>query len=425
VKLLEVVWNYPDTVAHPFDMYYFYWPVHEAALRGWDVEVLTFQVSADQSPRALIDGVPVRRVPGRGRRGKPFSWPFIRALVTTDADIIHCHGYAEGRSELAILLAWLRGRAVVFTPHFHVFPYRRPVREFYDRTIGRFFFHLSDRVIVFTQYTYQHLLALGMRPERLRIVPHVSRPEVFAETAGELPAGALVRAAGVTGDPLILAVGQLIPRKGFEYTLRCLPAIVARFPRAKLLIIGPSQPADPAFRQHLSQLATALHVDRHVQVLQDNSAEFIRDAYRSATILTHPSLVESFGLVLLEAMTAGVPIVAHNGTGIPSTVDDGVTGYVVDVRDREHYTAVLLALLEDSALRQRMGAHGRMQAETRFGQRGAAEALFAVYAEVLDGRHRAGSASTGRASAGHAACQSSSDNVEGLAEKTLWRHEHT
>jgi glycosyltransferase involved in cell wall biosynthesis len=381
MKLLQVVWNFPDTVMRPFDMYYFYWPMQEAILRGWEAEVLTFQVNNHQPTEEIIDGVRVRRCPAGVRKGRPFSWPFTHALLTTDADIIHCHGYGEGRSELAILLARLRRHKVIFTPHFHIYPYRRPLRKLYDKTLGRLFFNLSDRVIVFTEYTSQQLLALGVSRERLRVVPHVSRPEVFTSCTKE--PGNLLRDAGVTGNPLILGIGQLIERKGWEYTIRCLPSIVARFPDAKFLIVGPSQPAEPTFRQHLIQLATELGVIDHIQILQDNTLEFIRDAYRSATILTHPSFVESFGMVLLEAMTAGLPVVAHNGTGIPYIIDDGVTGYVVDVRDVPKYTDALLSLLSDPALRQRMGAEGRRQAETRFGQARVAEQLFAVYAEVI------------------------------------------
>ena len=383
MKLLQVVWNFPDTVIRPFDMYYFYWPVREAVLRGWEAEVLTFQVNNHQPTEEIIDGIRIRRCPAGVRKGRPFSWPFIHALLTTDADIIHCHGYAEGRSELAILLARLCRRKVIFTPHFHTYPYRRPLRELYDKTIGRFFFNLSDRVIVFTEYTSQQLLALGVHRERMRIVPHVSRPEVFAVGTDENEPGSLLRNEGVTGNPLILGVGQLIERKGWESTVRCMPSIIARFPEAKLLIVGPSQPAEPAFRQRLMQLAIELGVIDHIQILQDNTPEFIRDAYRSASILTHPSFVESFGMVLLEAMTAGVPVVAHNGTGIPCIIDDGVTGYVVDVRDVPKYTDALLSLLSDPALRQRMGAEGRRQAETRFGQAEIAAQLFAVYAEVI------------------------------------------
>ena len=381
MKLLQVVWNFPDTVIRPFDMYYFYWPMQEAMLRGWEAEVLTFQVNNDQPAEDIIDGIRVRRCPAGVRKGRPFSWPFIHALLTTEADIIHCHAYGEGRSELAILLARLCRHKVIFTPHFHVYPYRRPLRELYDKTFGRLFFNLSDRVIVFTEYTSQQLLALGVGSERLRVVPHVSRPEAFASCTEE--PGNLLRDAGVTGNPLILGVGQLIERKGWEYTFHCMPSIVARFPEAKLLIVGPSQPAEPAFRQHLIQLATELGVIDHIQILQDNTPEFIRDAYCSATILTHPSFVESFGMVLLEAMTAGLPVVAHNGTGIPCIIEDGGTGYVVDVHDVPKYTDALLSLLGDPALRQRMGAEGRRQAEARFGQAGVAGQLFAVYAEVL------------------------------------------
>ena len=381
MKLLQVVWNFPDTVMRPFDMYYFYWPVREAVLRGWDAEVLTFQVDNRQPAEEIIDGIRVHRCPAGVRKGRPFSWPFIRALLTTDADIIHCHGYGEGRSELAIIIARLRRRQVIFSPYFHVYPYQRPLRKLYDKTLGRLFFNLNDRVIVFTEYTFKQFLALGVRSERVRVIPLVSRPDVFDAHDGN-EAGRLLREAGVTGSPLILGVGQFIERKGWEYTLRCLPAIIARYPQAKFLIAGPSQPAEPAFRQRVIQLATELGVLDHLQIVQDNSAEFIRDAYCSATIVTHPSFVESFGLVLLEAMTAGVPVVASKATGIPDIIDHGVTGYVVDVRDTHEYTKALLSLLDDPALRQRMGNEGRKQAKTRFDQAEIASQLFAVYAEV-------------------------------------------
>jgi len=383
VKILQVVWNFPDTVMQPFEMYYFYWPMREAVLRGWKAEVLTFQVNDAQPAEEIIDGIRVRRCPAGRRKGRPFSWPFISALLTTDADIVYCHGYGEGRSELAILLSRLRGRHVIFAPYFHAYPYRRPARELYDRTLGRFFFNRSDRVIVFTDYTADLLRNLGVDGRRLQAIPLTSRPEVFAEQTGEREAGSLLRAAGVRGNPLMLGVGQLLERKGWEHTVRCLPAIIARFPQARLLIIGSSRPAEPAFRERLEQLATELGVLDSIQIRQDNSPEFIRDAYRSATILTHPSFVESFGLVLLEAMTAGVPVVAHNGTGIPCIVDDGVTGYVVDVRDTQTYTELLLSLLSDSALRQRMGAEGQRQAIARFGQAEVAERLFTVFADML------------------------------------------
>lgn len=383
MKLLQVVWNFPDTIMRPFDMYYFYWPMREAIRRGWEAEVLTFQVHSHQPAEEVIDGIYVHRCSAGRRKMHPFSWPFIHALLNTDADIIYSHGYGEGQSELAILLARLRRRKVIFVPYFHAYPYHRPLRELYDKTLGRFFFNHSDRVIVSTNYTAQLLRDLGVSDQQLRVIPHPSRPEVFADSTDESEPGSLLRQAGVTGNPLILGVGQLIERKGWEYAVRCLPPIVARFPEAKLLIIGPSRSTKPAFHERLMQLAIELGVIDHIQILQDNSPEFIRDAYRSATILTHPSFVESFGLVLLEAMTAGIPIVAHNGTGIPCIVDDGVTGYVVDVRDTQAYAGALLSLLNDSSLRQRMGAEGRRQAITRFDQTELATQLFTLFADVL------------------------------------------
>ena len=395
MKLLQVVWNFPDTVMRPFDMYYFYWPVREAVLRGWEAEVLTFQVDEHQPAEEIIDGVRVRRCPAGVRKGRPFSWPFIHALLTTDADIIHCHGYGEKRSELAILIARLRRHKVIFTPHLTIYPYRRPVREFYDKTLGRFFFTLADRVIIFTDFTRQKLIELGIPARKLCIVPHVSRPEVMADIEPREAAGSLLQEAGVTGNPLILGVGRLSSKKGWQYTVRCLPAIVERFPEATFLILAPPFLEEPDFPRALMQQATELGVAKHLKFLMHNSAERIRDAYRSATILTHPSIVESFGMVLLEAMTAGVPVVAHNGTGLPCIIDDGDTGYVVDVSDTPRYTKKLLSLLEDRSLLQRMGSEGRRQAETRFSQAEIASHLFGIYEQVLGIDPRDTAAQTG------------------------------
>ncbi len=383
MKLLQIVWNFPDTITRPFDMYYFYWPVREAALRGWQAEVLTFQANQQQSRNTLIDEIRVMRCPTRGRKGHLFSWSYIRALLTTNADIIHTHGYAEGHSELAILVARLRGRKVIFTPHFHIYPYRRPLRELYDRTIGRYLFNLSDRVIVFTEYTRSYLVAMGVRPEKLRVIPHVARPEVFEGDRDKEVPGKLLHEVNCTGSPLILGVGQLIKRKGWEYVVRCMPAIVARFPQAVLLILGYPSRNEPTFPGALMQLSKELGVQDHVLIRLNNSAEFMRDAYRSATIMTLPSLVESFGIVLLEALAAGLPVVAHNGTGLPCIIDDGITGCVVDVRDTAQYTAALLTMLSDDAVRVRMGKVGRQQAVTRFSLEAVAEQLFAIYAELL------------------------------------------
>ena len=63
MKLLQIVWNFPDTVMRPFNMYYFYWPAREAVLRGWQAEVLTFQVNEHQPAEEVIDGILVRRCP--------------------------------------------------------------------------------------------------------------------------------------------------------------------------------------------------------------------------------------------------------------------------------------------------------------------------------------------------------------------------
>jgi glycosyltransferase involved in cell wall biosynthesis len=389
VQLTQVVWNFPSSVREPLGMYYFYWPVREAVARGHQAEVLTFQNHPGQPAEEVMDGIRVRRFPLLG--GRRVSPAFIRALVRSEADIIHTHGYGELQSEVAIILGQ-RGRPVVFTPHFHLYPWSRRARDLYDRTAGLFFLRRAARVVVFTPFTRAHLVRLGVPPQRVAVVPHVARPELFAADGRDgggpedAAARARLRALGVHGTPLILGVGQLIRRKGWEYTVRCLPEILRVHAEATFVLLGLRQRTEPQFTEWLYALAAQLGVREHVVILPDNPPERILDAYRAATLLTHPSLVESFGIVLLEAMCARLPVVAHAGTGIPDIICDGTNGYTVDVRATPAYTARLLQLLDDQALRRRLGEGGYALARTAYSLSSVAPRLFAVYDDLLAGR---------------------------------------
>lgn len=158
--------------------------------------------------------------------------------------------------------------------------------------------------------------------------------------------------------PVFGSVCRLIEQKGLSFALRAFAQVLARFPEAHYVIVG-----DGPLRESLCAEAEMLGVAAHVHF-----AGWRADAAERMSafdIFLMPSLWEGFGLVLLEAMAAHLPIIASNVSALPEIVVDGETGLLCAPRDVECLAAHMARLLSDRALAQRLGANGaaRLQAE--------------------------------------------------------------
>jgi len=112
----------------------------------------------------------------------------------------------------------------------------------------------------------------------------------------------------------------------------------------------------------------------------------VPDVMAALDILAFPSHAESFGLVLIEAMAMGKPVVSTNCDGVLDIVVDGETGVYVHPRHPEELSAALERLVKDEGLRKSMGAAGRTRVEQLFSQEKQMERLEAVYAALIDAR---------------------------------------
>lgn len=174
-----------------------------------------------------------------------------------------------------------------------------------------------------------------------------------------------------------LAVGRLSRYKGFDVLLRAL----ADVPGARLVLVGEGECAN-ALRETAAACGVANRV-RFAGALDDAT---LLAAYAAADAFVLPSLNrgEAFGLVLLEAMRARLPVVASaiQGSGIGEVVADGDTGVLVPPGDAPALAGAL-ARLHDANLRQRIGARGRQRWEERFTLERSAERWLALYEEAL------------------------------------------
>jgi colanic acid/amylovoran biosynthesis glycosyltransferase len=168
-------------------------------------------------------------------------------------------------------------------------------------------------------------------------------------------------------EPVILHVARLVEVKGTRHLLRAFASLARRHGGVQLVILG-----DGPLLRSLQALATTLEVRDRVRFLGALPHAQVLAWMRKAAMLVLPGVrtatgrTEGLGLVLLEAAATGVAVIGSRVGGIPEAVVDGRTGFLVPERDEGALAECLSKLLDDPALRHRMGAQGRALAEQRF-----------------------------------------------------------
>ncbi len=156
----------------------------------------------------------------------------------------------------------------------------------------------------------------------------------------------------------ILFVGRLEKRKGLEYLIRACGIVNKQFPDFRLIIIGPGTRLRPGYEELAEELGL-----KDVVFKGFASDTELPDYYRTADIFCAPATGgESFGIVLLESMACGKPVVASNIDGYASVMHHEKEGLLVPPRNEEMLADALLSLIKDRTLREKMGAEGRMNA---------------------------------------------------------------
>jgi glycosyltransferase involved in cell wall biosynthesis len=276
----------------------------------------------------------------------------IRLVRRLEADVVHTHlVHADVYGGLA---AAARRTRLVSTKH-NDDPFRTGSFRYVERGLAR----LSDRIVTITD-------AL-----RTFTVERVGVPETKVETIhyglddlpqawGENPPDEVGPEARV-----LLAVSRLTRQKGIDVAVRALPLLP---PDTTLVVLG-----EGPERGELERLAQQLGVGRRL-VLPGRVPD-VAAWLRRASLLVHPARWEGFGLAVLEAMLAGLPVVASNTSSLPELVRDGETGYLVAPDDPAALAAAAAAALE----RPELGAAGRERARREFSVGRMADRTAALY----------------------------------------------
>ena len=359
--------------------------------------------------REQIDGVPVTRTPyfypylglspaARGqldrKGGNLFSFSLLGALMTAPGvDLLHAHT-GKRLGGIVRTAARLRGLPYVVSLHggVHDVPeaeartWTEPTSSALEwgRALGwavgsRHVLADADAIIC-VGAEEARLTARRYPRTRVEHLPNGVDPARFAGGAG-----ARFRAAhGIAADAeLLTVVGRIDEQKNQALALDVLHALSATRPQVHLAIVGPV--TSPAYLAHLETRLAARGLGARVHLIQGLApgSQHLADAYAASDVFLLPSRHEPFGIVVLEAWAAGVPVVASRRGGLAALVTPGRDGVLVDLDDFDGWVRQAGALLDAPHARRALADEGRRRVTSEFTWERITSRLLGIYGDLV------------------------------------------
>ena len=347
----------------------------ELAGRGHEVTVVSTRDDLRSPERERVDGFQVLRVRPRMVAMRTPIAPRIRlALRDLPVDLIHAHLPPPLSAHYAADAAEARGVPFVVTYHCDV---ELPsaigtiVEALYRRSLGASTLRRARKVIVTTRtYAATSRAVWRHSPE---VIPNMVdtgrfRPDLDGS-------GIRDRLRIPPEKPLVLLVGRIVPHKGVEHFIEA-----ARYlPDASFVVAGEGSSLEAKKR-----LAASFGVEGRVRFLGRVSQENLPKLYAACDVFVLPSVsrLEAFGIVALEAMATGKPVVVADIPGVREVIEDGREGLLADPVNPQDLAGRIRALLAEPATAKEMGRRGREKVLSTFSIEKVTDQIEAVYASV-------------------------------------------
>lgn len=280
-----------------------------------------------------------------------------KILLKRNFDAIHLHGFGHFLIDFSAFVCRMTGRPYIVT--LHGFPHsplkaRRLFRllyRLYVITVGRRTLVKADHVTVVSAAVSREADSYGI--SKVRIIPNGVDLDRFneTETSFNIRGSLAIR----QDDQLIMAIGILHERKGFQYLIKALALVKRDEERVKLFIIG----KDGGYAKKLQELAKAQQVTDRVVFTGYVDSKTKLAIMMEADILVIPSSIEAFGLVALEAMAMGKPIVSTRVGGLASIFKNEKTALLVEPKSPQSLAKAIVRLLRNSDLRIRLSENSK------------------------------------------------------------------
>lgn len=332
--------------------------------------VLVAQNSGELSRRAQ-EGLRTVPLNPSGEFDLHAGWQLYRILRSLAPEVVHVH------DPMGVALTAM---ALKFQPRLQPRPLivasRRVDFHLKKNAFSRWKYRHIDVFIAVSNVIARMLVEDGIPADRIEVV-HDGVP---IGTIDKTPSADVHKELWLPhGSPVIGNVAALVPHKGQKDLISAAAKVVRAVPDARFVILGEGE-----LRPVLDQQVKSLGLERHVFL-----PGFRPDALslqKSFDIFVMSSITEGLGSAMLDALACGTPVVGTRAGGIPEVIEHGRTGLLVKPHHPDELAAAIVRLLQDPALRARLGAAGRAHVETAFSVERMVEGTLAVYQSRLAAR---------------------------------------
>ena len=312
----------------------------------------------------------------------------FRQMSGIDYDLIHSHYWLSGWAGMQLQQLWK-------VPHMTMLHTMGAVKN--AMAIGQdepelrircesLLVKYCQRIIAPTVKEKEYLIQYyGALPESIRVTPCGVNLELFRSIEKQIARNYL----GFNGDEIILFVGRIVPIKGIDKLLMAMTYLEKR-EKIKLVVIGGDQHCEEEVKR-LKALTKRLNIDDSVNFLGLVEQEELPYFYSAADLCVFPSYYESFGLVALESLACGTPVVATKVGGIEGVIREGETGYIVKDNEPDRLADKITLMLSGSKARVE-AIHSIRASVIQYSWANIAEAMAAEYEALLGSYHADNSA---------------------------------
>lgn len=325
--------------------------------------------------REIIDGVCVHRYPIINLPVvKNFSAELIKDLSFSDIDILHFQGLHR------LLSRWLLQKAVrkkikILTTHALQEAIEIVTRSKYSFLIDNFFINSlknMDHIIALSESDLRWLIYLGLPKNKITVIPNGIDPEKFNRRKHFVERTEKIK---------ILCVARFDKNKNYESLVFALSKLNDDGLNFEAYFIGAI--SDNQYFEEILGLIKKKGLEKLIKIGVSIDDPALVDCYLSCDLFVLPSSMETFPLVILEAMYAGLPIVATYVGGIPDIIKDGVNGFLVPPNDPQQLYERCLQLLKDDKLRNEFGTINKETAKNYTWSK-IASSTYNLYQQVME-----------------------------------------
>lgn len=336
--------------------------------RGHEVHVIT-SLDEGLSRESMEDGFYVHRITlpkVRFLRIILFWIKVLMALKKIKPDIVHAQSIGVGTSGFLVksflkkpYVVWGRGSDV-----YRSWMFKKPISKLVLKN--------ADAVIALTEDMKKEIEMICNK--NVFVIPNGIDIKRFKNLSKEN----IRKRLKITNDEkIIIFVGRLEDIKGVKYLIEAMKSIKQKDKNIKLMLVG-----DGEDRGKLERLVKELDLEENVIFIGKVPNEKVPEYMVVSDVFVLPSLSESFGIVNLEAMASGLPIVATKVGGLPEIIKDGENGFLVEPKNTKEITEKVLLLLEDIELNKRIAEKNKEEVK-KYSWGNVAEKLEEVYFEVV------------------------------------------